>query len=250
MKVLPTSILRFDSLGSTNTEAARQAAKGVAEGLCVVADEQTAGRGRFERQWISPKGAGLYFSIVLRPQIDQSGWPLLTMMASLAVYEALAEACDLHVDIKWPNDILVNEQKLCGILAETLDTKAGRAVIIGIGINLTSEAIPLDLHQSATSVQSVTGKPCELEKVLWALVRALERNYELAQSADGKERILQEWCARSSYARGKRIRVEDRNETIEGVTCGVERDGALRVETDAGELRIVRTGDVTGVRSR
>jgi BirA family transcriptional regulator, biotin operon repressor / biotin---[acetyl-CoA-carboxylase] ligase len=249
MRVLPASILQFDSLESTNTEAARQAMNGAEEGLCVVAGEQTAGRGRFERQWISPKGAGLYFSLLLRPRIDQNDWPLLTMMASVAVHEALAEACDLHADIKWPNDILVNERKLCGILAETLDTKTGRAVIIGIGINLTSKAFPPELQNSATSVQAVTGKTCEREPILWTLVRALERYYDVAQSPDGKQKIIQEWCARSSYARDKRIRVEDSNETIEGITCGVESDGGLRVETDEGEVKIVRAGDVMAVRT-
>ncbi len=128
MARLSSQILRFDSLPSTNTEAARRAIEGAAEGVCVVASEQTAGRGRLQRQWVSPKDAGLYFSIILRPQFEQSLWPLLTLMAAVAVHDALLEACDLETDIKWPNDILVNEKKLCGILAETVETSRGRAV--------------------------------------------------------------------------------------------------------------------------
>ncbi len=103
---LHTTILRFDSLPSTNTEAARQAALGVPEGLCIVACEQTAGRGRMERVWVSPAGAGLYFSIVLRPRIELRSWSLVPLMAALVVHDALAEVCALQTDIKWPNDIL------------------------------------------------------------------------------------------------------------------------------------------------
>src|SRR4051812_43779731 len=98
-------ILRFDSLASTNTEAARQAASGAQEGLCVVAREQTAGRGRQERVWISPPGAGLYCSILLRPPLNRGAWPLLTLMTAISVHDALQEACGVATDIKWPNDI-------------------------------------------------------------------------------------------------------------------------------------------------
>ncbi|MDQ3472943.1 MAG: biotin--[acetyl-CoA-carboxylase] ligase, partial [Acidobacteriota bacterium] len=138
MSQLVPQILRFDSLPSTNLEAARRAIAGAAEGLCVVASEQTAGRGRLERQWISPKDAGLYFSVVLRPRIHQSSWPLIALAAALAVHDALLEAYSLKTDVKWPNDILSNNRKLCGILSETVETTIGRALVLGIGINLTS----------------------------------------------------------------------------------------------------------------
>ncbi|MDQ3821010.1 MAG: biotin--[acetyl-CoA-carboxylase] ligase, partial [Acidobacteriota bacterium] len=149
--ILRPVILRFDSLPSTNTEAARQAAQGVPEGLCVVAREQTKGRGRQERVWVSPMDAGLYFSIVLRPaSLAQHSWPLLTLMSALAVRDALLEACGLRTDIKWPNDIVVGDRKLCGILAETVETGTGRAVILGIGINLDDRAFPPELRETAT----------------------------------------------------------------------------------------------------
>jgi BirA family biotin operon repressor/biotin-[acetyl-CoA-carboxylase] ligase len=245
MKHFRPKILRFDSLGSTNTEAARQAAQGAAEGLCIVSDEQTAGRGRLQRHWYSSKGAGLYFSIVLRPRIDQSTWPLITLMASLAAHDALRVSCDLETDIKWPNDLLVNDRKLCGILAETVDTRLGRAVIVGIGINLTAEAFPIALKATATSVQTATNNSADLEAVLQALVKALERRYEMVQAAGGEDDIIREWSARSSYASGKRIRIANGEEILAGTTRGLERDGALRVETDAGEIKLVRAGDVT-----
>jgi len=249
MSELAPQILRFDSLPSTNIEAAQRAIEGAAEGLCVVASEQTAGRGRLQRQWISPKGSGLYFSIVLRPRIHQSSWPLITLAAALAVHDALLETYLLKTDIKWPNDILSNNRKLCGILAETVDTTEGRALVLGIGVNLTSSAFPPEVHQIATSVQLETGKVPNLEIILRNLMIALQRRYEMLQSVCGAEEILREWSVRSSYASGKRIRVANGQEVLEGTTRGLESDGALRVETDEGEIRIVRAGDVTELRT-
>src|SRR5215510_681485 len=139
------TILQFDSIDSTNLEAMRQAKTGAAEGLCVIAREQTRGRGRLERSWHSPKDAGLYFSLVLRPSFDIERWPLTSLAAALAVSDALRKACQLTVDIKWPNDICVEQWKLAGILAETVETSDGAAVVLGIGINLTSENFPPEL---------------------------------------------------------------------------------------------------------
>src|SRR5918994_2008411 len=150
MKSLKPKVLRFESLPSTNTELARQASESAGEGLSIVAEEQTAGRGRLQRAWSSPRGAGLYFSILLRPTIPQDQWPLITFMAALAVGDALHEASGVHTDIKWPNDLLSGERKICGILAEGIDTPSGRAVILGIGINLTPAAFPAELTGVAT----------------------------------------------------------------------------------------------------
>ena len=249
MSELVPQVLRFDSLPSTNLEAARLAIEGAAEGLCVLASEQTAGRGRLQRQWISPRGAGLYFSVVLRPRIHQSSWSLITLAAALAVHDALLEAYSLKADIKWPNDIMSNNRKLCGILAETVETKKGRALVLGIGINLTSSAFPPEVNEIATSVQLETGQLPDLEIILRHLMTAIERRYEMLQSVGGGEEILREWSVRSSYASGKRVRVANAEDILEGTTRGLEIDGALRVETDEGEIRIVRAGDVTELRS-
>ena len=248
MEAFTPQILRFDSLPSTNVEAARRANEGAAEGLCVVAGEQTAGRGRLQRQWVSPKGAGLYFSILLRPQFEQSTWPLLTLMAAVVVHDALLDACALETDIKWPNDILVNDKKLCGILAETVETSRGRAVVVGIGINLTKNSFPAELELVATSVETATGRSHEFEVLLGALIAALGTHYEMLKQPAGPETIVREWCTRSSYGEGKLICVNENNETFVGTTRGLERDGALRVEIYAGEIRVVRAGQVTSVR--
>jgi len=248
MKSIQPKIQRFASLPSTSTEAARQAMQGAEEGLCIVAGEQTEGRGRLQRQWISPAGAGLYFSIVLRPRMDASFWSLIPLLAALAVHDALVESCTLETDIKWPNDILFAERKLCGILAETIETGAGRVVIVGIGINLTSEVFPVELRDLAISIEAASGKTPDAEAVLQSLIRALAHHYEMFQAVGGPANVIREWSNHSTYAKGKNVCVANGSETFVGVTQGLESDGALRVETEAGEIRVVRAGDVTTVR--
>lgn len=249
MSTFTSQILRFDSLPSTNAEAASRAVSGALEGLCVVASEQTAGRGRLDRLWVSPKGAGLYSSIILRPQLDQSLWPLLTLMTAIVVHDALHDVYSLETDIKWPNDILANDKKLCGILAETVETPLGRAVILGIGINLKKNSFPHDLDGVATSVEDEAGLVADSLGVLEPLLDLLARYYQVLQGQGGAEEIVREWTIRSSYASGKRIRVANGEQILNGVTRGLERDGALRVETDTGEIKTVRAGDVTNLRS-
>lgn len=242
---LEPNIVRFASLPSTNTEVAQRALAGAAEGLVIVAGEQTAGRGRLDRQWVSPSGAGLYFSILLRPKAPPADWSVLPLMAAVAVHDALFEACGLETDIKWPNDILAGDCKLCGILAEAIESSV---VVVGIGINLTADAFPPELKTVATSVQQATGRPPDSESLLLALTRALAHRYETFCEESGSAAIISEWTRRSSYAAGKRVRVTCVNQEFCGMTCGLESDGALRVETDAGESKIVRAGDVTSVR--
>jgi BirA family transcriptional regulator, biotin operon repressor / biotin---[acetyl-CoA-carboxylase] ligase len=245
MKSLKPKILRFESLPSTNTELARHASEGAPEGLSIVAEEQTAGRGRLQRAWSSPRGAGLYFSILLRPTIPQDRWPLITFMAALAVGDALSEACDVNTDIKWPNDLLSSERKICGILAESVETPNGRAVVVGIGINLTDQAFPAALADVATSVAGASGRAPERETLLAALLRALPRWYSLLHEPDGAEKLVAAWTSRSSYANGKPVQVANGDEVWQGITRGVESDGALRLETESDGVRLVRAGDVS-----
>ena len=234
MTPLQPTILRFDSIDSTNLEAVRQARVGAAEGLCIVAREQTLGRGRLDRSWQSPRDAGLYFSIVLRPQLEMNAWPLLTLMAATAVCDALMKTCGLRADIKWPNDLCADDRKLCGILAETVDTEAGPAAIVGIGINLKADSLPATVSDLATSVETATGQKPDSAQVLNELLKAIGERYELLQSPLGGEHTIREWCANSSYAIGRQVRVALERDTFEGNTRGLESDGALRVETADG----------------
>jgi len=249
MSLLNPRILRFDSIDSTNLEAMRQARAGAAEGLCVVAREQTMGRGRLDRSWQSPKDAGLYFSIVLRPRLETSAWPLITLMTALAVRDALLRSSGVRADIKWPNDVCVNERKLCGVLAETVDTKIGPAAIVGIGINLKADSLPPTVYDLATSVEAVAGVKPDSVGVLAELLKAIGERYDLLQSPQGSEHTIREWCANSSYAFDRQVRVALENDTFEGTTRGLEADGALRVETAGGKMRFVRAGDVNALRA-
>ena len=246
--MIQLKILRFETIDSTNLEAIRQAKAGAAEGVCIVAREQTAGRGRLDRSWYSAKDAGIYVSIILRPTFPKNVWPLLPLTTALAVSDALTKSCELLTDIKWPNDILVQHRKLCGILAETTETNNGLAAIVGIGINLATEAVPRELSDTATAIESVTGNKPDAAAVLNQLLNSFAERYEILQSDDGREHLLREWCARSSYAFGRRVRVSLEGDSFEGVTRGLESDGALRVEVPNGEIKLVRAGDVTALR--
>ena len=242
------SILSFDSLPSTNTEAATQARKGAKEGLCVVAKQQTAGRGRHGRIWISPVNAGLYFSIVLRPKLETRLLPLLTLMSAAAVFDVLQKLYGLDPDIKWANDILVSEKKICGILAETMETKLGLTIIVGIGINLRSANFPPDIRETAASIEQETGQAPNLEDLLQGLTGELSNYYRKIHEKDGAAKIREAWTQRSSYAFGKEVSAVLETETIFGTTRGIEENGALRVETETGEIKIIHAGDVTKLR--
>jgi BirA family biotin operon repressor/biotin-[acetyl-CoA-carboxylase] ligase len=187
-------------------------------------------------------------SLILQPKFEMTAWPLITLMAAVAVRDALFKTCGLTADIKWPNDLCVDDKKLCGILAETLETAPGSFVIIGIGINLTDEVLPL-VQAEATSIESVTGEKPDGEQVLEGLLSSITEKYELLNNAAGREHLIREWCAHSSYAIGRRVRVSLGEKSFEGTTRGLESDGALRVETSDGRMRVVRAGDVTALRS-
>lgn len=243
------TILRFDSINSTNTEAINQAKRGADEGLCVVARRQTAGRGRHGRTWISEKDAGLYFSIVLRPVIENKFLPLITLMTAVAVTDTLKNIYELKPDIKWANDVHINGKKVCGILAEMIETSKGMVIIVGIGINLKSTNFPAEIAGIVTSIEAETNHNPDSEKLLNSLTQFLNYFYDCLQGKNGSKIILEEWTKRSSYAFGKSVRVKLENETILGITEGLEENGALRVRAANGDLKIVQAGDVENLRN-
>ena len=250
-KFLPMNftILRFDQLESTNTEALNQAKRGADEGLCVVARQQTAGKGRHGRTWISAKDAGLYFSVVLRPKIEMRFLPLITLMTAVAVHDTIENLYKIDCDIKWANDIHVGGKKICGILAETCETSKGLAVIVGIGINLKSSNFPPEIAGIATSIEAETDEKPNTENLLENLTRLFAQFYKILQTSNGAKKIRQDWTERSSYAFGKSVKVILENETIYGTTRGIEENGALCVEIDAGEIRVIHAGDVENLRT-
>lgn len=242
------TVQRFEEIGSTNDEAARQARLGAAEGLCIVARRQTAGRGRHGRTWVSEKDSGLYFSIVLRPLLEARFLPLITLAAGIAVYDTLNEL-GVSPDIKWVNDVLVDDRKISGILAETVETRDGLSVVLGIGINLTSKNFPPELADIATSIAAEIKRSITVLAVEEGLVKYLSYWYEILRSSDGPAEIIENWRSRSSYFDGKRVRVSVSGTTIDGTTDGLEPNGALRLITADGSRAIIQAGDVQRLRS-
>ena len=242
------TVLTYETLESTNTEALSQARAGAAEGVCVTARDQTAGRGRYGRSWVSGKDAGLFLSVILRPTLELRYFPLITLMTGVAVHDALAEL-GIQSDIKWVNDIHVDGRKISGILAETTDTPDGIAVVVGIGININSESFPPYLTASSTSLAEELGRPVDREQLIETLTRMLANFYETLTGPNGPAEIVEHWRRRSSYFIGKSVRAVLPKETIFGTTAGLEPNGALRIEKSDGTLAIIETGEVEQLRA-
>ncbi len=228
------------------------ASEGASEGTCLYADEQTAGRGRFDRHWLSPRGAGLYLSILLRPKIETTYLPLMSLLGGVIVFDALRALtpADLALDIKYPNDILLEGKKVCGILAEAgFSGHALAWVVLGMGVNVGQTEFPDGLLYPPTSLKLAFGEQCPhptREDVLQGILDATATRY--AEFLDHPPAILQTWREHSSFAEGKIITVSVGDRKLEGTTRGLRDDGALLVETAAGTVEPVTVGDVVSAR--
>ncbi len=241
-------LIHYFVVDSTNTVAMELAANGVAHGTVVVAEEQTAGRGRFGRAWYSQKSAGIYASIVLRPPLPPSAAPILTLCAGLAARQAVQAETALAVDIRWPNDLLLGGRKAGGILTEmNAELDRVHAVVIGIGLNVNHEIMPPELANTATSLRIVSGKTCSRIRLLAALLKQTEVFYSRLLS-EGGAAIAREWEAASSFASGKRVRVRQGSGESIGTTCGLEPSGALRVHFEDGRVDALSSGEVLEVK--
>ena len=241
------TILRFDTLDSTNTEAAKHAKLGASEGLCIIARHQTAGRGRHGRKWISNSDSGLYFSVVLRPKLATRFMPMITLMTGVAAHDTLGEF-GLKPDIKWVNDLLVGEKKIGGILAEAVETNEGVAIVVGIGINLKSFRFSPDIAATATSIEEETGRTVTSDELAEKLTEFISYFYSILNGKNGPAKIIDQWRRRSSYFTGKDVRVVLENESIIGTTDGLEENGALRVRKRDGGIAVVQAGNVQNIR--
>jgi BirA family biotin operon repressor/biotin-[acetyl-CoA-carboxylase] ligase len=224
------------------------------EFTCITAAAQTAGRGRRERIWHSAPGDGLYLSLLLRPEINPNKFPLLSLMAAVAVAEAVqqiaAEAgyANLPLDIKWPNDVLVRQHKLSGILIESTSiTGEAPRFIIGIGVNLNHSVFPPSLRELATSLYLETGNTFEVAAFRNCLLERLAFWYEELRH-QRERRILQRWQTLSTYAQGKQVVVVFDHEEVAGKTMGVSDCGALQIKTSSGETRTVLAGEIKHLR--
>jgi BirA family biotin operon repressor/biotin-[acetyl-CoA-carboxylase] ligase len=241
-------IYHFFKTDSTNRVALGLGHAGEPEGAVVLAEEQTAGRGRAGHSWHSERATGIYATILLRPQLSPVQAPLLTMMAGLSAHSAVQNVAGLSVDLKWPNDLLIQGTKVGGILTEMHAEPAQvRFVIVGIGINVNQEKFPAELAATSTSLRLETGKTQSRLEVLVQFLRQFENDYKELLSA-GAAGVVKRFEAVSSYARGKRVRVTNGNDAFTGVTAGLEDEGLLRVKRDDGRVSTVIAGEVTEVR--
>jgi len=233
---------------STNRVALELGYTNEPEGSVVLAEEQTAGRGRAGRSWHSERANGIYVTLLLRPRISPVQAPLLTMMAGLSARAAIQAQTGLLPDVKWPNDLMLDGKKLGGILTEMhAETTLVRFVIVGIGINVNQEKFPSELSGIATSLRVETGKSQSRLELLARLLREFETDYNRFLR-DGAASIVERFTQVSSYACGKRVRVSNGNESYVGVTAGLRPEGLLQVQQDDGTLATVFAGDVTEIK--
>ncbi len=251
--------------GSTNSDALTLARDGAPEGIVVVADHQTAGRGRRARSWVAPPGASLLLSVLLRPPSAVAG--AATMATGVALAEAVHATAGVDAGLKWPNDLVVGDRKLAGILAEA-DWPAGATisggyrpprpderavVVIGVGINVAwpdPAALGDDLAELAATATALNWEGATVDRVdlLVAFLRRLDARYG-ALRADGPAALLAEWRRRSATL-GRRVRVDLGTDDVAGTAVDVTDDGHLVVETDEGTRRTLAVGDVVHLRAR
>jgi BirA family transcriptional regulator, biotin operon repressor / biotin---[acetyl-CoA-carboxylase] ligase len=229
---------RFESIDSTMYEAVRLANKGCPHGTAVVAEEQTAGHGRHGRVWHSERNAGLYVSVVLRLAMQPADLPILTLALGLAVVDAIRAETGLDCDLRWPNDVLVQNKKCCGILAQL----HGAAVVAGIGINVNHSRFPEDLESIATSLRLASiNRIFDRDSLLQRLLTSIDDHCEIL-THHGREAIIQAFTRASSYVYGRRVRLEDTGET--GTTAGLDSAGFLILKKDDGRRITVLAGGV------
>lgn len=232
-------IHRYDTLDSTMPRAVELADEGCPSGTAVVAAEQTAGHGRYGRAWHSPKGDGLYVSVVLRVGLKTSDLPVTTLALGLATADAIAKVTGVRTDLRWPNDAMFQDRKVAGILTEL----HGDAIVAGIGINVNHTSFPDDIRTLATSLHIITGRRHDLEALLQALLGSVDEHIALL-TTDGAQAIIDAFTHASSYARGRRVIVDTAGESIEGITTGLQSEGFLTLTDSQGRRHTIIAGGV------
>lgn len=236
----------FNEAGSTNEIAMKLAEGAVSEGTVVIAEKQTAGKGRLGRKWLSPAGAGLWFSIILKPKISPQHSAKLTFVAGLAVLDAIRTVSGLQAGLKWPNDLLVNGKKVCGILTEI---KSGPDIInyqvlgIGINVNISEEEFPEALRATATSLAQEAKKEVARLRLLKEILKNIETGYEVFKKAGFKPFLIR-W-KEHSVTLNRKVKVAGLRESWEGLALDIDEDCALIVRLDSGEKKRVLSGDVS-----
>jgi len=244
--VIGSAMLRFDEIDSTNTCTKRLAMEGAADGTVVIADFQTAGRGRMGRSFQSPKGKGIYLSVLLRPDVPAERLASVTALAGIAVCDAVEEVCGIRPGLKWPNDPVLGKRKICGILTEAVTDPEGKpALILGIGINVlqTEEDFAPEIRPIATSLFAETGCPVSREELTKHLLERLEQAYLVLKTGDMSEwvRTYRTDCVHL----GRKIWLIGPNGRETATALDVDESFGLVVAGEDGAVRTVRSGEIS-----
>ncbi len=235
---LEQKIHYFSEIGSTMDAARELAKKGAGEGTIVIAEAQTHGRGRLGREWLSPKG-GIYFTLILRPKISPANAPRINLMASVAVAVTIRKLFGLDAGLKWPNDVLIEGKKVCGILAE-MDAEADVLNFVNLGIGINANTSIPRFEKTATSLKHATGKDISRKEFLGALLVEIEHRQASLMEAS----LLEEW-RKLSVTLGKDVRIVAPGEVIVGRAIDVDTTGALIIRERNGSLKKAVAGDCT-----
>ena len=231
----------FPEIGSTMDAARELAKKGAEEGTIVIAEAQTRGRGRLSREWLSPEG-GIYFTIVLRPRISPAYAPRINLMASVAVAATIRKLFGLKAELKWPNDVLIEGRKVCGILAE-IDAEMDVVNFVNVGIGINANTSIPQFEKTVTSLKDALGKEISRKEFLSALLMEIERQQPLLMEAD----LLEEW-KKLSVTLNKDVRIVAPGEVIVGRAIDIDTTGALIVKEENGSLKKAMAGDCIHLR--
>jgi BirA family biotin operon repressor/biotin-[acetyl-CoA-carboxylase] ligase len=242
---LGRDIFFYNTVSSTNTIAAELAEK-CAEGVVVLADSQEKGRGRLGRFWISPAGVNIYISIITKPELDPKDATLITIMTAVGCAIGLRRATGLDVKIKWPNDLMVSDRKLGGILTE-MKTASERIIFailgLGINVNVDIDSFPDDVRETATSIKIETGASYSRTEIIVEILNEIDRWYRILKEM-GRETILSEWqCLTSTL--GREVKVTVGKETFPGFAESIDDEGRLILRLQSGVLKRISAGDLT-----
>ncbi|TDT50317.1 biotin--[acetyl-CoA-carboxylase] ligase [Fonticella tunisiensis] len=237
-------IVYLESTTSTNDIAKEYAEKGEKEGLVVIAEVQTKGRGRMGRRWITPGRDSISITILLRPEISPYMAPSITPVLAVSVVEMLREITGFEIGIKWPNDVVLDRKKVCGILTEmSAEIDVVKYIIVGIGINVNQETFDNEIENIATSLRKYSGKKYDRKAILSGILNRFERNYELFKK-EGIGPFIED-LKKYSVLIGKKVLISGINEEYEAEAIDIDDDGALLVRLENGDVKKVLSGDVS-----
>lgn len=243
-------IIFFKTIGSTNTAALELAEKGAPHGTVVIADRQAKGKGRLGRTWVSPPGSNIYMSVILRPEIEPKDATLLTIMTAVSCAKGVMKSTGLKAEIKWPNDLMISNKKLGGILTEMKSDPDGIVfAVIGIGINVNSKTtkdFPPDIQGIATSIREELGKIQSRTFIIAEILKEMEHWYKVLLT-EGRKPLFDEW-KRLSSTLGRKVKVTAGDNVFTGVAEDIDKGGMLILRLPSGILKKISSGDLTMLR--